>query len=162
RIDATAFKSYISREKQQVEAYKLNPQYLFADSAYNLLYGKNPRAHAFPVGSDFDKILLDHAVKFYNERMNSANGMNYFFVGSFKESEIKPLIEKYIGGMPGTGVNTNYKDLNIDRISGQNSFTLHKGKESKSMIRDYMYGEMPYEVNDELPTNLLSDVINIK
>ena len=162
RTDETAFKSYINREKQQAESFKLNPQYLFADSAYNVLYNKNPRAHIIPISSDFDKIEMAHAVQFYKERLGSANGMNYSFVGSIKENEIKPLIEKYIGGMPGTTVNTNYKDLNIDPVLAKNSFTLYKGKESKSLINDYMYGNIPYDVNDEMLAALLSDVINIK
>ncbi len=160
RMDETAFQSFISREKQQVETIRSNPQYLFMDSTYNLMYNKNPRAHSFPVAADFDKIDRNHALQFYKERMGSANGMNYFFVGSFKEDEIKALIEQYIGGLPGTSLTTKYKDLNIDPVTGKNSFTLHKGKESKSQITDYEYGLMPYDVNDETLTALLSDVIN--
>ncbi len=160
RTDEVAFKSFINRGKQTVEAYKLNPEYSFADSSHFVMYGKNPRAHIIPVVSDYDNIDMNHAVQFYKDRIGSAYGMNYVIVGSFKENEIKPLIEKYIGGLPGTVISIKYKDLNIDPIQGKNSFTFHKGKEEKSKIIDYAYGNIKYDINDELYTFLLSSVIN--
>ncbi len=162
RVDETAFKSFVNRGKQQVEAYKLNPQYLFLDTANFSMFNKNPRAHVIPIASDYDHINMDHAVQFYKQRFGSAYGMQYTIVGSFKEGEIKPLIEKYIGGMPGNEISTKYKDLNIDPIEGKNSFTLRKGKEPKSLITDYIYGQKPYDVNDETYTYLLTSVINNK
>jgi zinc protease len=160
RKDETAFKSYINREKQRIETLRSNPQYLFMDSAYHIMYNNNPRAHLLPVSADFDQLNLDHAVKYYTDRMSSANGMDYFFIGSFSEEEIKPLIEQYIGGLSGNRINTHYKDLGIDPITGKNSFTLRKGEEQKSLINDYEYGNIPYDINDETLTALLADVIN--
>ncbi len=160
RLDETAFQSFVNREKQQIETLRSNPQYLFMDSSHLVMYDNNPRTHLIPVASDFDKINLNHVVQFYKDRMSSANGMDYFFIGSFKEEDIKPLIEQYIGGLPGNQISTHYKDLNLDAISGQHSFILHKGKEEKSMISDYIYGPITYDINDETLTALLTDVIN--
>jgi len=158
--DESAFMSYISREKQQIEDIRMNPQYLFLDSLQYLMYNNNTRARFIPVMNDLNSIDMNHLLTYYKNRMGSANGMHYFFIGSFKEEEIKPLIEKYIAGLPGNSVNTRYKDLNIDPVKGKNSFIMHKGKESKSMINEYEYGQIPYDVNDVTSAALLSDVIN--
>jgi zinc protease len=162
RKDETAFKSYISRSKQQLESLKQNPQYLFMDSAYNVLYQGNPRAHIIESASDYDKINIDNAIAYYKERIGNQSGMYYTFVGSFTEAQIVPLIEKYIGGMPSSAITTKIKDLGFYPKTGNNTFTLNKGSEQQAMLIHYITGKMPFNPDDNFMLGQLNEIINNK
>ncbi len=78
-----------------------NPQVAFIDTVYKVLYQNNPLAPtAVPKAENYDKISLDRSLQIYKERLGDLSGMDINIVGSFKEEEIIPLIEKYIASLP--------------------------------------------------------------
>lgn len=160
RKDKEAFKSYVSREKQQLQFLKQNPMYLFIDTTYNVLYQGHSRAHQIENPETYDKINLDNAVKFYKERIGNANGMYYTFVGSFKVEEIKPLIEKYLGSLPSDKIETKIKDIGLFPVQGKKSFVLNKGKEQQAMLLHYINGKSVFNAEDNFHLSQLNEVIN--
>ena len=162
RIDPEAFHSFVSREKQQLESIKQNPQYLFMDTAYNTFYRGNKRAHLIENPSIYDLIKMDNAVNFYKQRLCNANGMYYTFVGSFTLDQIIPLIEKYLASLPSGKIISTYKDLGIIPIEGDHSFTLNKGSEQQAMLAHFFTGKMPYNPDDNFLLSQLNAVINNK
>jgi zinc protease len=162
RKDETAFKSYVSRSKQQLESLKQNPQYLFMDSAYNVLYQGNKRAHMIESTADYDQINIDNAIEFYKQRIGNASAMYYTFVGSFTEAQILPLITKYIGGMASSDINTKYKDLGFFPKSANSTFTLYKGSEQKAMLVHYITGKLPFNADDNFKLGQLNAILNNK
>lgn len=162
RKDEMAFQSFVSRSKQQLESLKQNPQYLFMDTAFNTLYQGNERAHMIENASDYDKINIDHAIEFYKQRIGNPSGMYYTFVGSFTEAQIIPLIEKYIGGMASSDINTQIKDIGLVAKPGNSTFTLKKGSEPQAMLMHYITGKMPFNADDNFLLGQLNGVINNK
>ncbi len=162
RKDEIAFQSFVSRSKQQLESLKQNPQYLFMDTAFNTLYQGNERAHIIENASDYDKINIDNAIDFYKKRIGNPSGMYYTIVGSFDENQIIPLIEKYIGGMMPSEINTQIKDIGLFPKQGNNTFTLKKGSESQAMLVHYITGKMPYNNEDNFMLGQLNAIINNK
>ncbi len=160
RKDEAAFQSFITRSKQQLESLKQDPQYLFMDTAYNTFYQYNKRAHMIESPADYDQINVDHSIAFYRERLCNPSGMYYTIVGSFTEEQIRPLIEKYIGGLNAAPVNTQYKDLGIFPKTGKNSFTLHKGTEAQAMLVHYITGKMAFNAEDNFKLGMLNRIIN--
>jgi zinc protease len=162
RKDESAFQSSISRSKQQLELLKQNPQYLFIDSSYNAFYQGNKMAHLIQSVADYDKIQIDHAMVYFAERFGNPSGMYYTIVGSFTEDQIVPLIEKYIGGLNAADINTSIKDIGLFPITGDNSFTLHKGTEQQAMLMHYISGKMPFSADDAFMLEQLDAVLNNK
>lgn len=162
RFDQDAFNSWVSRSKQEVESMKGSPMYLFMDTTFNTLYQGNPHAHMIFNSSDYDKVNPANAIKFYNQRLGNASGMYYTIVGTFTEEQIKPLIEKYIGGLPSGAINTNLKDLGLFPIEGKQSFTLRKGSEPQGMLMHYFTGKFPFNPDDNFYLGQLNEVINNK
>jgi zinc protease len=160
RKDDVAFKSFINRQKQQLESIKQNPQYLFMDTAYNTFYQGNARAHMVESTADYDKINIDRAISFYKERIGNAAGMYYTIIGSFKEEQIKPLIEKYIASLPSGEINTKIKDIGLFPKQGTGEFTLHKGSEPQAMLMHYINGKMPYNADDNFMLRQANAVLN--
>jgi len=50
------------------------------------------------------------------------------------EDSIKPLLEKYIGSLPGNSVKENFKDLGIRPPSGKVEKVINKGSEPQSIV----------------------------
>ncbi len=162
RMDLEAYKSFVTRSKQQLELTKQNPENLFADTVYNLLYQGNVRAHQIESPSDYDKINLDHAVAFYLDRIGNPSGMYYTIVGSFTEQQILPLIMKYIGGLQAKASKATYKDLGMNIVQGKHSYTLRKGSEQKAMLTHYITGAAAYNPDDSFWLGQLNSVLNNK
>jgi zinc protease len=163
RKDTALFRSFIQRNKSQFANISANPQAAFVDTMYKTLYNNNPLAPVtVPNSAYFDKINLDRSLAIYKEHFGDANGMNFVFVGSFKENEIIPLIEKYIGSLPATTKKFTYTDNKVRPVAGKQKLTVNKGKEEKSLILAFYTGELPYSEDLELKAQALSEVLNIR
>ena len=160
RTDEQGFASFKNRQTQMIAQMKSDPETFFSDSLNSFRFNNNPRMKEIPDPRDFDSIRLAHAVDYYNTRFNTANGMNYFFVGSIPVAQFKSLVETYIGGLGGQTVEAKSKDLRIEPVTGQNEFRLSMGKEPKSMVTEVGFENTPYVQNDELALNVLAEVIN--
>jgi zinc protease len=163
RKDTALFRSFVQRNKSQYANISANPQAVFIDTMYKTMFNGNPLAPiTVPNSSYFDKIDVDRVLSIYKEHFGDASGMNFAFVGSFKEEEILPYIEKYIASLPATGKKFSFVDNKVRPVSGKKELTINKGKEEKSLILAFYSGEMPYSEDMELKTHALSEVLNIR
>ncbi|MGB8195097.1 MAG: insulinase family protein, partial [Chitinophagaceae bacterium] len=163
RKDTSLFKSFVQRNKSQYAMLSSNPQAAFIDTMYQALFNYNPLAPiAVPKSEYYDKINLDRSLAIYRERFGDASGMNFVFVGSFKEEEIIPLVEKYIASLPASGKKFNYVDNKVRTVSGKKNMTVNRGKEQKSLILAFYAGEIPFSEDLELKTQAMSEVLNIR
>jgi zinc protease len=163
RKDTALFKSFVQRNKSQFAMLSANPQAAFIDTMYKTLYNNNPLAPvAVPKSEYYDQINLDRSLAIYKERFGDANGMNFILVGSFKEEEVVPLIEKYIASLPSTSRKFSYADNKVRTVSGKKELTVNKGKEQKSLILAFYAGEIPYSEDLDLKAQAMSEVLNIR
>ncbi|WP_315821719.1 insulinase family protein [Paraflavitalea speifideaquila] len=163
RKDTALFSSYIQRNKSQFANISANPQAVFIDTMYKTMYGNNPLAPvAVPNSSYFDNINLDRSLAIYKERFGDANGMNFVFVGSFKEEDIIPYIERYIASLPATNKKFALVDNKVRTVGGKQELIINKGKEEKSLILAFYSGEVPYTEDLDLKASALSEVLNIR
>ena len=163
RKDTALFSSFISKNKAQVAGILSNPQAAFIDTMYKFIYGNNPMAPSVvPNTKHFDKINLDRAMQIYKERSGDLTGMHFVIVGSFKEENIVPLIEKYIGSLPVSGVKTAFKDNKVRPIRGNKLLEYKKGKEQKSLVLQMYSGDVPYSEDAALKAAAMTEALNIK
>ena len=163
RKDTSLFRSYVQRNKSQYAMLSANPQAAFIDTMYKTLYNNNPLAPvAVPKSEYYDKINLDRSLAIYKDRFGDANGMDFIFVGSFKEEDILPLIEKYIASLPATSRKFNYTDNKVRTVSGKKDLKVNKGKEQKSLILAFYTGEVPYSEDLDMKAQAMSEVLNIR
>jgi zinc protease len=163
RKDTALFNSFVQKNKSQYANISANPQASFIDTMYKTLFANNPLAPvAVPKSEYYDKINLDRSFAIYKERFGDASGMNFVFVGSFKETEIIPLIEKYIASLPATKKKYTFADNKVRPVSGKQSLTVNKGKEEKSLILAFYTGELPYSEDLDLKVQAMSEILNIR
>lgn len=163
RKDTSLFKSYVQKNKAQFANIGADPQTAFIDTMYKVMYKNNPLAPAvIPKPSYFDQINLDRSIEIYKERFGDVNGMHFVFVGSFKNEEIIPLIEKYIGSLPSTNKKYSFVDNKVRPVNGKKQLDVYKGTEEQSLILSFFTGEVPYSQVMDLKMRAVSEVLNIR
>lgn len=163
RKDTALFSSFINKNKAQVAGIMSNPQAAFIDTMYKFMYSNNPMAPvAVPHPEYFDKINLDRAMQIYKERLGDVTGMQFAIVGSFKEENIIPLIEKYIASLPANGKKTTFKDNKVRPVRGNKLIEFKKGKEQKSLVMQIYSGDVPYSEDAALKAEAMTEALNIK
>ncbi|MEO5781653.1 MAG: insulinase family protein, partial [Ginsengibacter sp.] len=163
RKDVALFNSFIQKNKSQLAFIGANPQVAFIDTLYKVMFNNNPLASVpIPKPENFDKVNVDMALQIYKERFGNAYGMHFTFVGSFKEDQLKPLIEKYIASLPSTNKKFNYVDNKVRPVKGKVNVNFYKGTEQKSLSLVLYHGEIPYSYELELKAAAISEILNIK
>ncbi len=162
RKDPDAFASYKTRQKQLYANLAANPQIYFSSEFQKMMTKNHPRAGGLPRPEDFDKINLDRSIQIYKERFANAGDFTFLFVGSFDETIIKPLLEKYIGSLPSIAKKETFKDLGIRPPSGKVDKVITKGADPKSLVSLVFTSPVPYNTTDGYALRSLADIMDIK
>ena len=162
RQDTAAFASYRTRQKQLYANLAANPQIYFSDEFQKMMVQQHPRGGGLPKPGDFDKINLARSIQFYKERFANAGDFTFLFVGSFDEDSIRPLIEKYIGSLPGTAKKEAFKDLGIRPPAGAQEKVINKGADPKSQVTLLFTAPAAYTNKDAYLLNSLGELVTIK
>lgn len=163
RKDTTLFRSFVQKNKSQFAMVAANPQASFIDTMYKVLFNNNPLSMiAVPKSEYFEKLNVDRIMTIYKERFGDANSMHYVFTGSFTEEQIIPLIEKYLGSLPVSAKKPAFVDNKVRPIPGKKTLTVKKGKEQKSLILAFYYGDAPFSEDLQLKAEVLSEILNIR
>lgn len=160
--DAAAFESFKTRQKQLYANVASNPEIFFSGEVQKILTGNHPRGGKIPTPDDFDKISLDRSFQIYKERFANAGDFTFIFTGSFNEETIRPLLEKYIGSLPGTPKKENFRDLGIRPPQGKVEKTVHKGSEPKSTVNIIFSTPAVYNGNEAYALRSLAELMDIK
>ncbi|HVS91122.1 MAG TPA: insulinase family protein [Mucilaginibacter sp.] len=161
RKDPDIWQASMTQTKSLLANRSLDPTSVFQDTVAATLSNHNFRRMVTTVDR-LNKASLDKAYAFYKQRFADANGFTFVLVGAFDVDKIKPLIEKYLGGLPSSGGTETYKDLGINPPSGQITKEVHKGIGDKSSVQLVFSG--PYEYNEfnNLQLDALNEILNIK
>ena len=126
RKDETAFASFKTRLKAQLENAQANPMASVNDSVTHLLYGNHPRA-IYLKPEMVDQIDYDRILALYKERFANAGDFKFFFVGNIDLETMKPLIAQYLGALPAAKAREKVRDNHMDIIKGVRENTYAKG-----------------------------------
>lgn len=162
RKDKEAFESFRTRQKQLFGNLMANPEIFFSNEFQKLMTKNHPRAGGVPKPEDLDKINLDASYRIYKERFANAGDFTFVFVGSFDEDNIKPLLEKYIGSLPGKPQKESFRDLGIRNPTGKIDKTVYKGSDPKSFVTMVFTRPAVYSSKDAYALSCLGEVMTIK
>ncbi|MCF0060971.1 insulinase family protein [Dyadobacter chenwenxiniae] len=163
RKDADVVTGILANQKAYLENMQktLTPEKVYSDSLNAVLTSYNPKRSPLKPES-IDKVNLDRAVEMYKDRFADASDFVFTFVGAFKPEEIKPLLEKYIGGLPSTDRDDTFKHPNIFPPKGTIDKTIYKGLEPKSRVTLISSGEYEYNPENNIQIEALQEVLQIK
>ncbi|HEY0271934.1 MAG TPA: insulinase family protein, partial [Chitinophaga sp.] len=148
RKDTVVFNGIINRVKASMIGRSNNPDAVFADSVSAIL-GMHHFRRLPLTEARIDQVNLDEAYRIYKERFANAGTFTFIFTGSIDTSKFIPLMEQYIGSLPGHAATSSWKDLGIHMPEGKVSSTVYKGNDNKATVNLIISGKYTYnEVNN--------------
>jgi len=161
RKDAETFKGLIAQQKGGLANRGNDPNSVFADSVAAILGNYNVRRTG-PSVEKINQVSLDRAFEIYKDRFADASDFTFVFVGSFNPTELRPLLEKYLGSLPSSNRKETAKDLGIQIPAGKIDKKIYKGQEPKASVRLVFSGDYTWSEKHNNQLNALAEVLTIK
>ena len=162
RKDTTAFKAFMSQMENQMKFMKSNPVMTFYDTLFKVVFPGYKRMIIFPTPAQLGEVNLDQAYKIYRDRFADASDFKFFLVGNFDIDSISPLIEQYVGSLPGLNRNETWKDTSPKAASGITNLTVYKGTDPQSMVGLVMPEDFVWTEKNVLCMNMIREIMGIK
>jgi zinc protease len=160
RLDNDAVKGFMNNQRDLLNNFAKNPtpEKVFSDTLQAVLGNYHPRR--MPITADrIDKVSPERSLEIYKERFADASDFTFTFVGNLKIDEMKPLLEKYLGGLPSINRKETYKDLGINSPSGKISKTVYKGTENKANVALIINSTFEYSKDNTLQISALGEIL---
>ncbi|MCS7084513.1 MAG: insulinase family protein [Bacteroidia bacterium] len=160
RKDVEAFKAWQSKTISWIANKASSPDAVFNDTVTAVMSGYHP--HAAPLTIEqVESFELKKIFEIYTQRFANADDFTFVFVGKFEPNTVKPLIEKYIGGLPSTGRVESGKDHYIRPPEGKTYRKIFKGKDDQSRVYVNFHGKFVWDGHERMKLKALQDVLNI-
>jgi zinc protease len=161
RKDTAVFKGIVVRSKAVLANRASDPNSVFSDTVSDVLGNHNSRRTG-PSLAKLSHVDLAKAFTIYKERFADAAGFTFTFVGNIDTTAIRPLLEKYLGGLPATHSGQQPKDLHIRIPEGKIEKTVYMGSEPKSTVLLVFSGKFDYSPENKVRIDALKECLQIR
>jgi len=161
RADTTAFEAFITNARASLANRGASPEAVFGDTLQATLTQYHPRTRAVTPGA-VDSLDLGAALRFYQDRFADASDFTFLFVGNVVPDSIRPLVERWIGGLPSRLRRESFRDLGIEPPRGVVERTVRKGVEEKSLTQIVFTGPFQYDRPNRAAIRGLAEVLTIR
>ena len=158
--DEKAVNSMISMLDNFLKNKDAMPQSVFSDSLIYTYYNHNWR-HT-PISSEtLKRIDYDRVLQIAKERTANAADFTFYFVGSFDEETIKPLIEQYIASLPAQkGKEEDFGEM-VDYAQGKITNLFSHKMETPQVTSRIMWHTyaLPYTMENDILADITGQVL---
>jgi zinc protease len=161
RRDEAAFEAFRGALREGLRNRDLSPEQAFGDAISKEMWGNHPRRLP-PMLADVEGISLDRALAFYQSRLGDVSGASFVLVGDVDPAALRPLVERYLASLPGTGRKETYKDIGLHRRKGITKVRVEAGKEDKASVLIMFHGESPWSEDAHTDLTSLESYLSIR
>ena len=161
RRDSTAWEAYRQRARESLRGRGASPEAAFGDTLQAVLTQNHPRARRLTSAS-FDSLSLDRSLELYRQRFADASDWTFYLVGSFQPDSMKPLVERWIGGLPSAGSKEQWRDVGVVGPRGVIRKTVRRGVEPKAQTRIVFGGPAEFSRRNSSLLRTLGDALEIR
>jgi zinc protease len=161
RPDPEIFSVQASQTKTVLANQSAVPEFAFAE-ALTTIMGQNHLRRRITTAATVDQWNLDKSLAFYKDRFSDASGFTFVFVGSFDVATMKPLVERYLGGLPSVHRQETWKDLGIRPPNGVIEKTVEKGIEPKSQTAIIFTGSFEYDSAHRTTLRAMGQILQMR
>ena len=161
RKDDTAFQSFRTRMKGYIENRNARPETALSDTVTVTMAQYHHRERPLSVEL-LDEMNLDKSFEIYRDRFRDASDFTFVFIGNFEQSQLKPLVETYLGGLPSLNRDEIWKDIGIYPPKGVIIKEVKKGIESKSQVYIIFTGPFEWSRQNRYDLNSMISALRIK
>ena len=161
RADANSFAAQATQARTFMSNQSAVPEFAFFEALSAARFGNHPRRR-LQTAATVDEWNLEKSLAFYKDRFADASDFTFYFVGSFDEATMKPLVERYLGALPSIKRKETWKDIGVKDLSGIVEKRVEKGIEPKSRATIVFGG--PFEFNQErrIAIRAMSEVLQTR
>ncbi len=161
RKDTAALASLKTRMRGSLIDRAKNPMTALSDTLNKAMYSGHERMIPM-TASDVDKIDYDRIIEIYKDRTSDASDFTFFIIGNVDTTAIKPLVEKYIGGLPANGrIETLYDNkVGVRKGKYTNNFTRKMETPTGTEVIIYT-GDMEANLRNGILMSYLSQVMTL-
>jgi len=161
RADASAVAAQAAQAKTMLANQTANPAFVFADAINSTLY-QNHLRRRMQTAATVDEWNLDKSLAFYKDRFADASDFTFVFIGSFDLPTMKPLVERYLGGLPSTRRKETWKDIGVKTATGVIEKTVEKGIEPKSQAAIVFTGPFDYNQTQRIAIRAMAEILQTR
>jgi zinc protease len=161
RLDTALVNTFLGRFRGVLANRSASPEAAFSDTLQVTMAQHSVREQ--PVSaSTLDQIDPFKSYDFYKDRFSDASGFTFVFVGNFKLDSIKPLVEKWLGGLPSTRKSEKWRDTGVRPPTGVVERIVKRGTEPKARTALIFTGPFEYTRQNRYYLSALAELLNIK
>jgi zinc protease len=161
RRDSAIYASLKTRFAAILENQSRDPESAFRDTLQVTLAQNHFRARPFTAAL-LDEIDMERSLAIYRERFANAGDFTFVFVGNFETESIKPLIERYLGALPGRTAPEQPRDHGQRPPGGVIEKTVRRGVEPKSLTQIVFSGPMEFSLPNRMAITLMTEVLDMR
>ena len=161
RFDPDSYQSLMTRMAGILENKSASPESAFRDTMSVTMANYHERARPMTKEllqeADFNRIK-----QIAKERFKNAADFKFFFVGNINMEEFKPLVERYIGGIPSVNEKENWVDLGIRKPDGVIEKVVKRGEEDKSTQYIVFHGDFDYNSQNQVQLDAVGKILTTR
>jgi zinc protease len=133
RKDERAFSIWKAQRLEEVRHDADSPEQRFRDEVSALVSNNNLRRRA--VTADLIQAAdLGKVHEIWTRAFQDFGGFTFVFVGNIDLARLRPLVETYLGSLPGTPARPRWKDIGVVFPTGKIEKTIPGGRAPKSLV----------------------------
>ena len=162
RADPEYFEVFNTRNRTGLQNRDASPSVAFSDAINRIMTQDYVRSR--PVTVEWlDHTDLDTSLAIYEERFADAGDFTFIFVGDLDLDTMRPLVERYLGGLPSTDRVETWSDLGVRPPRGVIEETVRKGLEPQARTRLIFTGAFDYgDLSQRTAITSMADVLRTR
>jgi zinc protease len=158
RADPDAFRTMTGQLTGALANRQTQPDAAFDDALAAALSQNHLRAR--PMSPELvAQMSLDKSFAFYKDRFADASDFTFVLVGSFDLPTIKPLVERYLGGLPALRRKEAGRDIGMRPPAGVVEREVIKGTAPKSQVGLVFSGPFQNNAKNRLLIRAMTDTL---
>lgn len=161
RADSTVFAAQLQQFEQFLKNKDANPMAVFSDTIQQTLAQGHPRARPLSVEM-LKELELNELLSIYRTRFSDASDFTFFFVGNVDPQTLKPLVERWLGALPGAGSKESPRDAGPKQFAGVIEKTVRKGIAPQSQSVVLYAGTAPWNRDESYTLSSLGELLQMR
>jgi zinc protease len=161
RKDEAAFNALRAQFVPLLANRDKDPDQVFQDTIVVTMQMNHPRAQPLTAAM-LQSSRYDRQYEIYRDRFADLSDFTFVIVGAVSVDSIKPLVEQWIGGLPGNGRKETWKDVGMKQPTAIVEKTVRKGMEPKAQTHVFFTGETTFDPASRYAMRSLGELLEMK
>ncbi|MGD8377087.1 MAG: insulinase family protein [Acidobacteriota bacterium] len=161
RRDDEAIASWLARQEAFLENRDKSPEVAFSDEMARVLSQDHPRRRPW-TEERLEEIDPETSLRVYRERFSDATGFTFVLVGNFEVEAIRPLVARWLGGLPAAGGESAWRDVGVRSPDGVHEVRVERGLEPKAQVQLVFLGPATWSREDLHDIGTLAAALRIR